>query len=327
MRARARTDPQWGCDPRARPIRQHLEYGVVVLDKPPGPTSHQVAAWAREALGVDRVGHAGTLDPKVTGVLVLGISSATRALDLVREAGKVYMAELVLHRDVGRARLEEALRGFTGDMLQTPPKRSAVRRRLRTRRVYALELLEHRERGREALLRAEVESGTYIRTLCHDLGLALGTGAHMGDLRRISLGPFKEAECVTMHELRDAAEWFREGGDETELRRVVRPVEDILAGLPTVTVRDTAVDALCHGAPLAVAGVLEADTTVAVGRNVAILTGKGEGVGVGVAQMTAEQMVEASEGIAARPGRVLMAQGTYPRSWGKGAVEKAEPAE
>jgi len=270
------------------------------------------------------VGHAGTLDPKVTGVLVLGISSATRALDLVREAGKVYMTEVVLHREVDRARLEEALRAFTGDILQTPPKRSAVRRRLRTRRVYALELLEHKERGREALVRADVESGTYIRTLCHDLGQALGTGAHMGDLRRTSLGQFKEAECVTMHELRDAAEWFKEGGDETELRRVVRPVEDILASLPTVTVRDTAVDALCHGAPLAVAGVIEADTTVVVGRHVAILTGKGEGVGVGVAQMRAEQMVEAGEGIAALPGRVLMAQGTYPRSWGKGAAEKVD---
>ncbi len=305
--------------PRARPIAQHLAHGIVVLDKPPGPSSHQVAAWAREALGVERVGHGGTLDPKVTGVMVMGIDSATRALDLVRDAGKEYVGELVLHREVELGVLVDALASFTGDVLQTPPKRSAVKRRLRTRRIYAIELLEHGGRG--ALLRVECEAGTYVRTLCHDLGVALGTGGHMGDLRRTRLGPFGEAEAVTMHELRDAIEWWRDGGDETELRRVVRPVEDVLAGMPTVTVRDTAVDALCHGAPLAVAGVLEADVTIAATKRVAILTQKGEGVGVGIAQLGAEQMVEAKDGIAAIPERVLMPQGTYPRSWGRGATE------
>jgi len=297
----------------------------VVLDKPSGPSSHQVAAWAREALGVERVGHGGTLDPKVTGLMVLGIDAATRALDLVREAGKEYVSELVLHREVPRDRLVDALLSFTGDVLQIPPKRSAVRRRLRTRRVYALELLEHD--GREALLRVECEAGTYVRTLCHDLGVALGTGGHMGDLRRTRLGPFREAEAVTMHELRDAIEWWRaDGGDEVELRRVVRPVEDVLAGMPSVTVRDTAVDALCHGAPLAVAGLLEVDVTVAATRRVAVLTQKGEGVGVGIAQLGAEQMVEAADGIAVLPERVLMPQGTYPRSWGKGGADVAGPA-
>ena len=297
----------------------------MVLDKPSGPSSHQVAAWAREALGVERVGHGGTLDPKVTGLMVLGIDAATRALDLVREAGKEYVSELVLHREVPRDRLVDALLSFTGDVLQIPPKRSAVRRRLRTRRVYALELLEHD--GREALLRVECEAGTYVRTLCHDLGVALGTGGHMGDLRRTRLGPFREAEAVTMHELRDAIEWWRaDGGDEVELRRVVRPVEDVLAGMPSVTVRDTAVDALCHGAPLAVAGLLEVDVTVAATRRVAVLTQKGEGVGVGIAQLGAEQMVEAADGIAVVPERVLMPQGTYPRSWGKGGADVAGPA-
>jgi H/ACA ribonucleoprotein complex subunit 4 len=269
------------------------------------------------------VGHAGTLDPKVTGVLVLGIGSATRALDLAREAGKEYVAELVLHRDVELPRLKEAVRAFTGDVLQTPPKRSAVRRRLRTRRVYALEVVEHTPRA--ALLRVECEAGTYVRTLCHDLGLALGTGAHMGDLRRTRLGPFHESDLVTLHDLRDAVEWSRETGEEVELRRVVRPMEEVLGGIPSVTIRDTAVDAVCHGAPLAVAGVLEADTTVVAGRNAAILTGKGEAVAVGTAQMDAERMVEVREGIAVLPTRVLMAQGTYPRTWGKAADAPPAP--
>ncbi len=316
MRARARSDLAHGHYPDQRPVPEHLEYGIVVLDKPSGPTSHQVAAWARDAVGSPRAGHAGTLDPKVTGMLVLGLCSATRALDLVREAGKEYVTELVVHRDVGHGRLSETLEGFVGDVLQTPPKRSAVKRRLRTRRVHSIDLIEHAPR--QALLRVHCEAGTYIRSLCHDIGLALGTGAHMGDLRRTALGPFGEGDMVTLHDLRDAAEWYREDGDEEELRRTVRPMEDLLAGIPSVTVRDSAVDALCHGAPLAVAGVLEVDETVAKGRHVAVLSGKGEAVGYGHAAMSPGDMVEAGSGIAVELARVFMREGTYPRVWGKG---------
>lgn len=319
VRARARSDPAHGHAPSGRPVRDHLDYGIVVLDKPSGPSSHQVASWARAAVGAQRAGHAGTLDPKVTGMLVLGLDSATRALDLAREAGKEYVTELVVHRDVDRGRLARTLEGFVGDVLQVPPKRSAVKRQLRTRRVHRLDLLEHTDRL--ALLRVDCEAGTYIRSLCHDIGLALGTGAHMGDLRRTRLGPFEERDMVTLHELRDAMEWYREDGDETELRRVVRPMEDLLAGLPTVTVRDTAVDALCHGAPLAVAGVLEVDETVAVGRPLAVLTGKGEAVGYGTASMTPDEMVSSPQGVAVQLARVFMREGTYPRAWKRGAED------
>jgi H/ACA ribonucleoprotein complex subunit 4 len=290
-----------------------MEYGIVVIDKPSGPSSHQVAAWARDAVGAERAGHAGTLDPKVTGMLVLGLDSATRALDLVREAGKEYVSEMVLHRDVDPKRLNDVIEGFRGDVIQMPPKRSAVKRRLRTRKVHSLDLLELK--GRLGLLRVHCEAGTYIRSLCHDIGLALGTGAHMGDLRRTGLGPFDEEAMVTLHDLRDAAEWYKEDGDEVELRRVVRPMEDLLAGMPSVVVRDSAVDALCHGAPLATAGVLEVDEAALRGRHLAILTGKGEAVGYGRALMTPSEMVKAPSGIAAELTRVFMRPGTYPRAW------------
>ena len=320
VRAKSPSDPSHGHPPASRPIAKHLEHGVVVLDKPSGPSSHQVAAWARDAAGATRAGHAGTLDPKVTGMLVVALDSGTRALDLVREAGKEYVTELVLHRDVDEDRLREVLARFVGDVIQMPPKRSAVRRVLRTRRVHGIDLLEHR--GRQALLRIGCEAGTYVRSLCHDIGLALGTGAHMGDLRRTRVGPFEERDMVTLQDLRDAAEWLREDGDEEEMRRVVRPMEQLLTDLPAIVVRDSAVDALCHGAPLAVAGVLEVDGTVMKGRHVAVYTGKGEAVGYGHATMTAEEMVETGEGIAARLARVFMREGTYPRFWGK---DKAPP--
>jgi H/ACA ribonucleoprotein complex subunit 4 len=249
-------------------------------------------------------------------MLVVALDSGTRALDLVREAGKEYITEMVIHKDVDTKRLRQELKRFHGDVIQMPPKRSAVRRVLRTRKVYTNELLEHS--GRLALLRVHSEAGTYIRVLCHDIGLALGTGAHMGDLRRTRVGNFEETEMVTLQDLRDAAEWLKEDGDESEMRRVVRPMEDLLTGLPAIVVRDSAVDALCHGAPLAVAGVLEVDETVMKGRHLAVYTGKGEAVGYGHATMTAEQMVEAPEGIAAPLARVFMREGTYPRIWGAG---------
>lgn len=316
VRSKAPTDPSHGHPPDERPIKEHMDYGIVILDKPSGPSSHQVAAWARNAVGSKKAGHAGTLDPKVTGMLVIGLDAATRALDLVRLAGKVYITEMVIHRDVDKKRLVQTLEGFVGDVLQIPPKRSAVKRRLRTRKVYTLDLLEHKDR--RALLRVHSEAGTYIRNLCHDVGLAMGTGAHMGDLRRTGLGPFVEEDLVTMHELRDAAEWFKEDGDEKELRRVVRPMEHLLEGVPSVTVRDSAVDALCHGAPLAVAGVLEVDEAVMKGRHLAVYTGKGEAVGYGHAVMTAEEMVAEPQGIAVELSRVFMREDTYPRAWKMG---------
>ena len=315
VRAKARSDPSYGHPFDARPIADHMDYGIVILDKPSGPSSHQVAAWARDAVGAKKAGHAGTLDPKVTGMLVVALDSGTRALDLAREAGKEYVTELVLHRDIEKGRLRKVLKRFVGDVIQMPPKKSAVRRVLRTRKMYSIDLLEHHRRL--ALIRVHCEAGTYIRSLCHDIGLALGTGAHMGDLRRTRVGTFKEEDMVTLHDLRDAAEWHAEDSSEDELRRVVRPMEDLLAGLPRIIVRDTAVDALCHGAPLAVAGVLEVEETSMKGRHVAIFTGKGEAVGFGHATMTAEEMVEAKEGIAAELARVFMREGTYPRAWGK----------
>lgn len=315
VRAKAPSDPAHGHPFDARPIANHLDYGIVVLDKPSGPSSHQVAAWARDAVGAKKAGHAGTLDPKVTGMLVIALDSGTRALDLAREAGKEYITELVLHRDIDKPRLHRTLQRFVGDVIQMPPKKSAVKRVLRTRKVYSIDLLEHK--GRLALIRVHCEAGTYIRSLCHDIGLALGTGAHMGDLRRTRVGTFKEEEMVTLQDLRDAAEWHAEDGSEEELRRIVRPMEDLLAGLPRITVRDTAVDSLCHGAPLAVAGVLEVDETAKKGRQVAVFTKKGEAVGYGHCTMTAEEMVEAKDGIAAELARVFMREDTYPRVWGK----------
>ena len=239
--------PPDGRDPAAL-----LEFGVVPLDKPPGPTSHQVAAWVRDLADVERAGHAGTLDPKVTGCLPVLTGAATRLAGALL-GRKAYVAVLQLHADPP-GDLEAVLDAFEGPLYQRPPRKSAVARRLRVREVYRLEALE--VDGRRVLLAVECESGTYVRKLCHDLGLALGTGAHMGDLRRTATEPFDDADLATLHDLADALADWRERGDDGPLREVVRPAEAALVHLPAVTVARSAAVEVAEGAPVYAPGVV-----------------------------------------------------------------------
>ncbi len=252
--------------PSDRSPAELLRFGVVVLDKPPGPSSHQVSAWLRDAVddtlaeagtaGIDRAAHAGTLDPKVTGCLPVLLGDATRLAQAFLAGRKEYVAVLEAHATLP-SDLESVAGEFEGDLLQKPPKRSAVARRLRTREVYELDVLEAEDR--RALLRIECESGTYVRKLCHDLGLALGTGAHMGDLRRTATTPFDDADLATAHDFVDALAFWTEDDDEAPLRAVVRPAERALDHLPSVTVAESAARSIADGAPVYAPGVLAAD--------------------------------------------------------------------
>lgn len=241
--------------PGSRDLAARLEFGVLNLDKPPGPSAHQIAGWVRDLAGVDRAAHAGTLDPKVTGCLPVMLGDATRLAPVFLEGRKEYVAVLELH---GRrpADLENVIAGFEGELYQKPPRKSAVARRLRTRTVHALDVLEARDR--QVLVRIECASGTYVRKLCHDLGLALGTGAHMGHLRRTATDPFDDRDLVTIHDLADALA-MAEDGDEGPIREVVAPAERVLRDLPGVTIAPSAAEQVATGAPVYAPGVLDAD--------------------------------------------------------------------
>src|SRR5207247_170862 len=145
MLVRARgveTDPAFGRKPSERGIREHLRLGVVNLDKPAGPTSHQVVAWLKKAIDVDKAGHGGTLDPQVTGVLPIAILEATRVIRTLLEAPKEYVAVLETHRATKPERIRAVLKEFVGPIYQVPPLKSAVKRELRVRRIYALDVME-----------------------------------------------------------------------------------------------------------------------------------------------------------------------------------------
>ncbi|AXG11594.1 RNA-guided pseudouridylation complex pseudouridine synthase subunit Cbf5 [Haloplanus rubicundus] len=241
--------------PAERDLDALLAFGVVNLDKPPGPSAHQVAGWVRDLAGVDRAAHAGTLDPKVTGCLPTMLGDATRLAPVFLEGRKEYVAVLELH-DRPPADLEATVAEFEGEIYQKPPRKSAVARRLRTRTIHDLDVLETRDR--QVLLRIECASGTYIRKLCHDLGLALGTGAHMGALRRTATDPFDDRDLVTLHDLADALA-FAEEGDEEPIRAVVAPAERVLEELPAVTIAPSAAEQVATGAPVYAPGVIDAE--------------------------------------------------------------------
>ena len=308
-----------GKRPAERSIEELLAGGVINLDKPMGPTSHQVTAWVRDVLGVERIGHGGTLDPKVSGVLPIALGKATKATDLVLRSDKEYVCLMTLHRDTEEAKLRRVLMTFVGDIYQMPPVRAAVKRQLRVRRVQSIKILQIK--GRDVLFLVECDAGTYIRTLCVDAGEAMGMGAHMEELRRTRSGSMRERESVSLQDLKDAFVYWKEG-DESHLRKMLAPMEVLLEPLPKVVLKDSSVDAICHGADLAVVGIAKLEPSISRGDLVALMTQKGEGVALGIAQMSGEEMGKAREGIALRTDRVFMEPGTYPKMWETSTVTK-----
>lgn len=315
-RIEAETNPSYGEDPYRRPLKKLLKLGVVNLDKPRGPTSHEVAAKVRELLKARRAGHGGTLDPAVSGVLPILLDDATKCAGAVMSGGKEYVCIMRLHCDVSYEKVEEAVKLFTGEIYQVPPVRSSVARTIRKRIIYRSEILEHY--GRNILLRVACSGGTYMRKLCYDLGLYLKCGAHMQELRRTRAGPFTEDDSVTLLDLYEALLRFEEDGDESELRKAVKPVEEAVKHLPKIYLLDTAVDAICHGANLAIAGISKIEDTVKRRSLVAMMTLKGELVALGRSLMDAEEILERDEGIAVDTERVIMEKGTYPPVWKRG---------
>lgn len=242
-----------------------LRFGVVNLDKPPGPSAHQVTGWLRDMINetlesrdqtpITGAAHAGTLDPKVTGCLPILTGTATRAARVFRNSTKEYIAVLELQAPAP-ADFDTVIEDFETELYQKPPRKSAVVRRLRTRRIHRLEILE--QNPRRALLRIRCEAGTYIRKLCHDLGLALGTGAHMGDLLRSGTGTFDDTDLTTLHDMSDALAWAGEG-DASPLREVITPAERALEPLPSVTIAANAAREVAEGAPVYAPGIIDTE--------------------------------------------------------------------
>lgn len=314
IKAEGETDPNSGTIPDQRPITEHISKGVVNLDKPMGPTSHEVDAWVKRILNCEKTGHGGTLDPRVTGVLPIGIDNATRVIQLLLGAPKEYVCLMRLHEDVGETRVHDIFQEFTGKIFQTPPVKSAVKRELRVRTIYDVNILEID--GQDILFRVNCEGGTYIRKYCHDIGEALGSGAHMAELRRTKSGPFTEDETLkTLQDLTDAYHYLTEEEDENQIRECILPMETAVTHLKQVVVRDSAVDAICHGADLASGGILKLSPDIKKGETLRVLTLKGELVAAGESVDTSTEILKSDKGIMVNIKKVFMEPETYPKMW------------
>lgn len=293
-------------------MEEKLRKGVINLDKPPGPTSHEVVAWIRDILGVKKVGHSGTLDPKVTGVLPILFGKATKLSRALAGCEKEYVCLMKLHGDAKPEEIKRVCERFTGKIYQRPPLKAAVKRKLRVKEVYYIQILENERRN--VLMKVGCESGVYIRKLCHDIGLALGAGAHMVQLRRTKVGPFSESNSATLQDLKDAYIYWKDCGDESLLRKIILPLDLAVDHLSKVIIKDSAVDAICHGANLAIPGIFGLDE-MRKGDLVAVLSLSGELVCIGVAKLDADDIKREDIGIAIETKSVFMEPGTYPKGW------------
>ena len=300
-------------------LRSHSFMISLLLDR----LCCQVVAWIKRILRCEKTGHSGTLDPKVTGNLIVCVDRATRLVKSQQGAGKEYVCVARLHGAVegGAAKVARALETLTGALFQRPPLISAVKRQLRIRTIYECKMIEYDEERHLCALWISCEAGTYVRTLCVHLGLLLGVGGHMQELRRVRSGILGEAQnMVTMHDLLDAQWSYDNYKDETYLRRVVMPLEALLTNFKRLVVKDSAVNAVCYGAKLMIPGLLRFESGVECNDEVVLMTTKGEAIAVGIAQMTTAVMATCDHGCVAKIKRVIMDRDIYPRRWGLGPV-------
>ena len=308
------TNDAYGHYPNKRPISSLFDYGLILIDKPGGPTSHEVVAWVKRILDIEKAGHSGTLDPYATGLLPVGLGEGTKALSVLLLGPKEYYALARLHANIADESLTSVIKGFTGDIYQRPPQRSSVKRATRIRTIYQSEKLE--EHDRLVLLRFICQAGTYIRKIIYDIGEVLGPGATMVELRRTQVSNLSEGDVlVRLHDLADAFELYKEKNDEQKLRSLIRPVEHCLEGIRAAVIRDTAVDALCHGAQLAVPGLIAVPKDLKKCELVGVYTLKGEIIGLAEAVMTGEEIEQNVKGVAFSMKRIIMKPGTYPKAW------------
>ena len=307
------TSKDHGCSPSDRSVEQLLESGFFLLDKAPGPSSHQVSAWARDLLGLEKMGHGGTLDPFATGLLPLLCGKAMRLTGRILTHDKSYIALLKFESVPDITEVESKMKDLTGKVYNVPPEISAVKVQVRTRKISKFDILDTNDKL--VLTYIVCEAGTYIRTMARDLGLMLNTKVELKELRRPSSGRFHLKHSITMQQLSDAFWLWDTKGDESAMRKILHPMEEMLEDVPRIVVKDGAAAAISHGAPLLRPGVVSLAENLGVGSEVLIVTIKGEAVALAEMVQPSKVIPDMTKGEVAKPNCVLMREDTYPRSW------------
>lgn len=294
---------EYGTYPSSRPLEDYIRNGVIVLDKPSGPTSNQIDNWVKEILKIKKCSHAGTLDPRATGVLVIALENATKLMPILLSSKKEYVGIIHLHEDVEKNKMQKVFRDFVGKVEQLPPLKSAVARKVREREIYYLEIIEIN--GRDILFKVGCEAGFYVRRLAVDVGKKLGIKSHLQELRRTKSGSFSEESAITLQDLMDAAA-------DKKIKYAVLPMEVVIESVGKIIISDTAIDNICNGSPLYTGGIVKLEDDIKKDDWVSILSLKGELVAIGKAAANSEDIFK-RKGTAAKIDRVLMERGTYPK--------------
>lgn len=282
-------------------VEKGLQKGIVILDKPPGPTSHQTITYLKNVLGIEKAGHSGTLDPRVTGVLPVALSDATRITNYLLGQKKQYITVMYVHEEKTKKEIENVLDEFKGEITQLPPKKSAVKRQERQRSIQKLEIKEIN--GQDILLEVTCDAGTYIRKLIHDIGEKLGCGAHMADLRRTQSGGFTEEESHTIHEISDQYHFYKKG-ETNHFNKIIRPIEYGVRHHKKIWVYDSALESLSHGSYLKIPGIKAIEESIEKGDKVNVVSEKGRLVLIGESQITSKTIGE--RGIAVNTEQVYL---------------------
>ena len=234
-------------------IQELLEFSILNIDKPSGPTSFDISDFVRKKLGVRKTSHFGTLDPKVTGVLPIALNRACKLTGYFLGHDKEYVGIMRLHEEREIDEIQKIInKKFLGKIKQTPPVKSRVKRQEREREIKRFEILEQDDGGKDFLFIAEVQGGTYIRKLIDDLGKELGIGAHMLELRRIRAGIFseQEKEFVNLYDFEKAVDEYK-NGNEKLLKEILIPAEEMLKKVfPAVEVKKDSLRNLLTGKPV-----------------------------------------------------------------------------
>ncbi|MEK6842036.1 MAG: RNA-guided pseudouridylation complex pseudouridine synthase subunit Cbf5 [Nanoarchaeota archaeon] len=237
---------------KERTIKELLEFGIINIDKPSGPTSFDISDFVRKKLGLRKTSHFGTLDPMVTGVLPIALNRGCKLTGFFLGEDKEYVGIMRIHEDVSLKDVEKMIKEkFFGKITQMPPVKSRVKRQEREREIKSFKIIE--KDGQNFLFQVECQGGTYIRKLVHDLGEALGTGAHMLELRRIRAGIFEEYDkiypIVNLYDFESAVDEYQKGNEKL-LKAMIIPGEVVFKLFPVVEIKETSLKQILTGKPL-----------------------------------------------------------------------------
>lgn len=234
-------------------IKDLLEFGIINIDKPSGPTSFNISDHVRKKLGLRKTSHFGTLDPKVTGVLPIALNRACKLTGYFIGHEKEYVGIMRIHEEREMKDIQKIInKKFLGKIQQLPPVKSRVKRQVREREVMKFKLLE--QDSKNILFETLVQAGTYVRKLISDLGDEIG-GAHMLELRRVRAGIFDEKDSISLYELDKLLE------DEKKLAKIINPGEIIKQIHPVVQIKKHNIKKIFTGKPIHKKDLVKKDLT------------------------------------------------------------------